>query len=159
MRTTFVPVEQALRRYVDRIWSWEGMPSELPTLMPGTGAELVFHHGSRVTAHTATGPAPLPRAHLLCLRRQRWPLTADGPVVFSAVRLRAGALTQLTDIPAAELVDRVVEVSDLFGPAGRALASGCSAGYPAEAWIHGSSRPSPGRTGTRRRRASMTSRR
>jgi AraC-like DNA-binding protein len=123
MRRTFVPVGQALGRYVDRIWAWEGLPSELPALLPGTGAELIFHQGAQVTAHGGDGPVSLPQAHLLCMRRERWSLTADGMAAFTAVRLRAGGLAYLTDHPVEDLIDRAVDVSDLLGPAGRQLAS------------------------------------
>ncbi|TDW79551.1 AraC family transcriptional regulator [Kribbella sp. VKM Ac-2566] len=123
MRTTFVPVGPALARCVDRIWTWEGDPSELPALLPGTGAELIFHRGSQLTAHGADSPVSLPRAHLLCMRRERWSLTADGMVAFTAIRLRAGALAYLTDHPVEDLIDRAVDISDLLGPAGRYLVS------------------------------------
>ncbi|MEU4196403.1 AraC family transcriptional regulator [Kribbella sp. NPDC026611] len=118
-----MPVGQALARYVDRIWTWEGDPSELPALLPGTGAELIFHRGSQVTAHGADGPVALPRAHLLCMRRERWTLRADGMVAFTAVRLRAGGLAYLTDHPVEDLIDRAVDIDDLLGPAGRQLTS------------------------------------
>lgn len=123
MRRTFVPVEQTLARYVDRIWTWEGPPGELPALLPGTGAELVFHQGSQLTAHGADGPVPLPQAHLLCMRRERWCLTADGTVAFTAIRLRAGGLAYLTDHPVDDLIDRAVDINDLLGRAGRQLTS------------------------------------
>jgi len=123
VRRTFVPVGQELARYVDRIWTWEGVPEELPSLLPGTGAELVFHRGSQLTAHGADGPIPLPRSHLLCMRRERWRLTADGIVAFTAVRLRAGALACLTGDPVENLIDRVVEIDDLLGRIGRQLSS------------------------------------
>src|SRR2546430_2832142 len=45
MRSAYVPAGSGLARYVDRIWAWEGRPDELPTLLPGTGAELVIQHG------------------------------------------------------------------------------------------------------------------
>jgi AraC-like DNA-binding protein len=123
VRTTFVPAGRALERYVDRIWTWEGQPTELPALLPGTGAELMFHRGARLTAEGAEGPVLLPRAHLLCMRRQQWRLTAEGTVAFTAVRLRAGALAHLTDHPVDELIDRPVGIDDLMGSTGRQLAS------------------------------------
>ncbi|MFG1654298.1 helix-turn-helix domain-containing protein [Micromonospora sp. NPDC049275] len=123
MRRAFVPVGRQLARYVDRIWTWEGAPSELPALLPGTGAELIVHRGAPITAHDTEGSVLLPRAHLLCMRRRRWRLAADGIVAFTAVRLRAGALAHLTDIPAEDLIDRVVDIGDLLGPVGRQLAS------------------------------------
>jgi AraC-like DNA-binding protein len=115
MRSEHVPVSPALSRYVDRIWAWQGRPDELPTLLPGTGAELVLQHGSPVVAGTRLGPRELPAAHLLCLRRDRWPLTAGGPVRFTAVRFRAGGLARFCPVPATELADQVVPAADLFG--------------------------------------------
>lgn len=122
MRTEFLRPAPDLARYVDRIWAWAGRPEELPTLLPGTGAELVFHHGDPLVARTPAGPRRLPAAHLLCLRRERWPLTAAGPVRFTAVRLRAGALHALCPAPATAVVDQVVGVGEAFGPIGDRLA-------------------------------------
>ena len=57
------------------------------------------------------------------MRRQRWRLTADGPVAFTAVRLRTGALAYLTGHPVDELFDRAVEIGDVMGSVGRQLSS------------------------------------
>ena len=49
MKTFHVLPAPALRPFVDRIWGWEstgGAPVPLPTLLPGTGAELYLHYGA-----------------------------------------------------------------------------------------------------------------
>jgi AraC-like DNA-binding protein len=112
-----VPAGRSLAHYVDRYWTWEGRPDQLPVLMPGTGAELMIHHGRPLVADTAVGPRQLPMMHLLSLRRIRWPLTAPGLVAFTAVRFRAGGLAKFTRVPAEELVDQVVPGWAVFGGA------------------------------------------
>jgi methylphosphotriester-DNA--protein-cysteine methyltransferase len=121
MGKEYVPASAGVAAYVDRIWSWQGAPEQLPTLLPGTGAELVIHHGSPLVVHTSDGRRPLPARHLLCLRRSRWTLSASGTVRFTAVRFRAGALARFTAVPINEIVDEVVAVADVFGGAADAL--------------------------------------
>jgi AraC-like DNA-binding protein len=123
VRSEYVSPGPALASQVDRIWSWEGQPEELPTLLPGTGAELVIHHGAPVVAHTPSGARELPVAHLLCMRRSRWRLSATGPVRFTAVRFRAGALPHFCPVPAAAVVDEAVAAEELFGGIGGRLPS------------------------------------
>ncbi|GAA3240109.1 hypothetical protein GCM10020216_065550 [Nonomuraea helvata] len=121
-------VSAALAPYVDRIWSWEGRAEELPTVFPGTGAELVIQRGAGIVAHTASGPYRLPEAHLLCLRRTRWRLAAAGPVAFTAVRLRAGALAALCPVPTTVIADQAVAAADVFGAAADRLVAAVRAG-------------------------------
>lgn len=117
-----------LAPYVERIWCWEGRPEELPTVLPGTGAELVIQHSGGIVAHMPSGPYRLPEAHLLCLRRERWRLTAAEPVAFTAVRLRAGALAGLCPVPTAAIADQVVAAADVFGAAAARLVAAVRAG-------------------------------
>lgn len=102
----------ALAPFVDRYWSWTGAPGEriaLPTLLPGTGAEVVFDcrgRGSRV----------------LCVRRHPLALGDAQEVDFIAVRLRAGMLSRFAAMPLAELADQQVDASALWGQAAQVLA-------------------------------------
>jgi AraC-like DNA-binding protein len=105
----FVAPAPDLADVVERIWSWRGEAAELPTLLPGTGAELVFQHGAPLKAGV-----DLPTAALLCLRRSRWSLSAAGEVHFTAVRFRAGALRYFTTVPVSEMVDAATPVGELF---------------------------------------------
>ncbi|BCJ46950.1 AraC family transcriptional regulator [Actinoplanes ianthinogenes] len=122
MRSDWIRPSPVLAPYVDRVWSWEGTPDELPVLLPGTGAELVVQHGAPMVACTSSGTRELPAAHLLCMRRSRWRLSAAGPVRFTAVRFRAGALPHFTSVPVAAVMDDAVAAVDVFGVAGRRLA-------------------------------------
>ena len=117
-----------LRPFIDRLWGWESGPGEeiaLPTLLPGTGAELYFHYRQPFRHLTTEGMqlacAP---AHLLCLRSLPVALCASGDVGFIAVRFRAGMLHRFTDIPAGELIDRQHAVDELWGGAGKAVMQG-----------------------------------
>ena len=126
MRTFHLLPDPVLKPFIDRLWGWESAPDEvvpLPTLLPGTGAELYFHYRTPFRRVTAPGAQLVcDTAHLLCVRRQPIRLCASGDVGFIAVRFRAGMLHRFTDLPGTELIDRVLCVDDLWGRAGRELA-------------------------------------
>jgi len=100
---------------VDRIWSWTSGPGEtvaLPMLLPGTGAELVFHYG---TPFALDGDGILPSAHLLC-RRQSARQMVPQAVGFIAARVRAGQMARLLPMPLHEVFDQAVPLSEVWGP-------------------------------------------
>lgn len=118
--------DDALQPFIDRLWGWESSPDEtipLPTLLPGTGAELYFHYRTPFRYVTAKNTQIVcETGHLLCLRRQAQPLCPANNLGFIAVRFRAGMLHRFTDIPGKELIDCALSVSDLWGRAGSELA-------------------------------------
>jgi methylphosphotriester-DNA--protein-cysteine methyltransferase len=126
MRTFHLLPDDALKPFIDRLWGWESAPGEvvaLPTLLPGTGAELYFHYRTPFNRLDEQGvPTACARAHLLCVRRQPIPLCPASDVGFIAVRFRAGMLHRFTELPGQELIDNVLAVDDLWGGAGRQLA-------------------------------------
>ena len=105
-----------LAEVVDRIWSWTSAPGEtvaLPLLLPGTGAELVFHYGM---PFALDGEGRLPQAHLLCRRRAAQRMVPQA-VGFISVRVRAGQMARLLPMPVHEVFDQAVPLSELWGPA------------------------------------------
>lgn len=127
MRRFHVFPDDALKPFIDRLWGWEGTRDEmvlLPTVLPGTGAELYFHYRLPFRRVTAPGAQILcDAAHLFCVRRQPIPLCPASDVGFIAVRFRAGMLHRFTDLPGNELVDRVLSIDDLWGVPGKRLAA------------------------------------
>ncbi|HJV53853.1 MAG TPA: helix-turn-helix domain-containing protein [Noviherbaspirillum sp.] len=124
----------ALQPYVDRIWGWEsaaGQAIALPTLLPGTGAEVFFHYRAPFCRSNPQGPALLPPAHLLCVRGAPLALRAATDVGFVAVRFRAGMLHRFVRIPAQELLDQACAVDALWGAAAAELAEriGCAVSF------------------------------
>ncbi|AUG80966.1 AraC-type DNA-binding protein [Kitasatospora sp. MMS16-BH015] len=116
MRIEHASPAPALRAFVERYWWAEGEGGGLPAVLPGTGAELWVHWGGGVELAEA-----LPAAHLVCLRRARWELSAPGAVGLVAVRFRAGALRHFLPVGVVEVTDRVVSAAELWGPDGRRL--------------------------------------
>lgn len=115
----------ALRPFIDRFWGWESASPDmvqLPTLLPGTGAELYFHFGAPFRV-AAGGDAPriLSPGHLFCLRSTTVKLSPASDIGFVAVRFRIGMLQRFTGIPAQELADCQLSVEDIWGAAGAAL--------------------------------------
>ncbi|MFP5394016.1 MAG: helix-turn-helix domain-containing protein [Gammaproteobacteria bacterium] len=115
----------SLAQAIDRFWVWESVPGQpvlLPTLAPGTGAELVCHFRAPPFGALGQGAAQrLPQAYLLALRRTPLRLAALEPVGFIAVRFRAGMLHRFVAIPGAQL-HGICPVDALWGRAGAQLA-------------------------------------
>lgn len=115
----------ALRPFVDRYWGWEAVddtPLALPSLLPGTGAELYLHYRAPFRYQLdASAVAECRPGHLFCLRRRGLALLPSAHVGFVAVRFRAGMLQRFTAVPGAELLDQVLAVEDIWGAAGRNL--------------------------------------
>ena len=112
-----------LQPFVDRFWAWRGAPGEaieLPTLLPGTGAELFIHAGKPFAIREGAGSRQLARTQLFCLRESRRELLAGHDVDFIAVRFRIGALQRFLNVPVAEVQDRDCEVGQLWGLEGEA---------------------------------------
>jgi AraC-like DNA-binding protein len=122
-RRQYVFAPPALHPFVERIWSWQGGPDlALPTLLPGTGEDLLIHVGGPLRGGPPGAGAVAPQAHILSPRQGAIALSATGPVDFLAIRLRVGALRHFTDVPIADLNDRLAPVREALGPAGDAMA-------------------------------------
>jgi AraC-like DNA-binding protein len=125
MNTFYQPPPPELSPFVDRIWGWESDSSEaipLPTLLPGTGAELYFHYGEPFRTEPKDGmPSTFDRGHLFCIRKVPIELMQLSGVGFIAVRFKIGMLHRFTRIPAESLVDCQLAVEDIWGISGARL--------------------------------------
>ena len=102
-----------LAPFIDRIWGYDAsVVTPFPLLLPGTGSELFFHHGSPPQQPMAD---PLPAAYLITPRQQRVQLSIAGPLHFIAVRFKSGQLRHFTDQPFAELHDQILPLTQLWG--------------------------------------------
>ncbi|UYZ82842.1 helix-turn-helix domain-containing protein [Entomomonas sp. E2T0] len=110
-----------LQPYINRYWVWEG-EQELPTMLPGTGAELIFQYASSTieiqSNHTHT---MMPRGVLLQPRFHSLKLVTESRASFMAVRFRHGALRHFCKHSLADLVDQPISVSAIWGEAGNQL--------------------------------------
>ena len=124
MRRYFVVPRVELQAYVDRYWGWEGeVPTALPTWLPGTGAELLFHYARPFAIDCGDkGVRELGVAQLLCARRAPHQPLALADVGFIAVRFRSGALRHFCALSLAELRDDALAIGDVWGSPGRELA-------------------------------------
>ncbi len=110
-----------LRPYISRYWIWDG-ESELPTMLPGTGGELVFQYEGGMKVRLEDGEFQrLPKSAMLSPRCRRFPLHTQEPVGFVSVRFRVGALRHFCRIPSGELVDRYLSAADIWGRSGAAV--------------------------------------
>jgi AraC-like DNA-binding protein len=114
-----------LRPFIDRLWGWEGEAGEvvtLPTVLPGTGAELYFHYGEPFAWEDGAGAFRQADAgHLFCQRRRTLQLKPAAGLGFIAVRFRIGMIHRFTAVPAWDLQDCSRSIADLWGAEGRAL--------------------------------------
>lgn len=115
----FRPPADSLSTFVDRFWSWESpVPCELPLLLPGIGAECLFHFGSPPLVRENDGTEwRLPQAHFFCLRTRSCKLVAEGPVGFVSVRFRGSGARYFGALGMHELRDD-------FRPARESLGEG-----------------------------------
>lgn len=114
-----------LRPFIDRLWGWESNSPEvvrLPTLLPGTGAELYFHYGAPFQLKApGNSTCTVSLGHLFCVRSIPINLCPTSEIGFIAVRFRIGMLQRFTNIPARELADCQLSVEDIWGVSGEKL--------------------------------------
>lgn len=121
MKTSNLIPCAALRPYISRYWAWDG-ESELPTMLPGTGAELMFHYAQPVSVRQSNGMTCfLPRTVLLSPRNGRFALQTDAPAGFISVRFRSGALRHFCRMPSGELIDKGLSAADIWGQTARVV--------------------------------------
>lgn len=114
-----------LSPYVERFWGWEADAGEavsLPTILPGTGAEIFFHYRTPFRQIEGNSVLSLESTHLLCVRSRPIELAAMGEFGFVAIRFRAGALHHFIPVSGRELLDRQPRAADLWGASGNKLA-------------------------------------
>lgn len=120
----FVLPDRVLQAYVDRLWGWESDAlAGLPPLLPGTGAELMFHYGVppvvRNCHKEALGLGP---AFLLCSRSGPHFAEPVGALGFISVRFRSGALRHFCGFPLSEITQDALPIGEVWGKTGRDLA-------------------------------------
>ena len=125
MNRYFVMPCTALQPYVDRFWGWESEAFlQLPPMLPGTGAELMFHYGTPCQIqNSCLGLQTSGPAFLLCARRAPHRLQAQAGLGFISVRFRSGALRHFSPLPLSELIDDALPIQDVWGPAGLEVAN------------------------------------
>jgi len=125
MKTFQVIPNPVLHPFIDRFWGWKSTGDEivrLPTVLPGTGAELYLHWGDPFRYVLNDGQrAKCAYGHLFCVRQKPIRLAPSPNISFIAVRFRAGMLHRFTPIPGRELLDRVLSVEEIWGSEGTAL--------------------------------------
>lgn len=125
MKSFHLLPHRTLRPFIDRLWGWESASGEvvrLPTLLPGTGAELYFHYGEPFR-YTTTQEAlhRCDSGHLFCVRRTPIRLSPSAGVGFIAVRFKIGMIHRFTGIPGNELLDCRQSVEEIWGAPGSIL--------------------------------------
>lgn len=120
MNRYFIIPRAELQPYVDRLWGWESEALlQLPPMLPGTGAELLFHYGTPFRLQSAgTEGLNLGQAHLLCARRAPHRLLSQAGLGFISVRFRSGALRHFCPVSLQAVLDEAVPIRDLWGQAG-----------------------------------------
>ena len=124
MKRYFVIPCAPLQPYIDRLWGWESEAlAPLPAMLPGTGAELLFHYGRPFAIQSRQQPvAPPGLAQLLCARRTPYQPLPQSALGFIAVRFRSGALRHFCPLPLGDLRDDVLPVGEVWGAEGRNIA-------------------------------------
>jgi AraC-like DNA-binding protein len=106
-----------LAPFIDRYWGRDGAIALPRQLLPGTGAECLFHYGTPFALDGQPGDTSV----LICPRARPVGLAADSGVGFAAARFRSGRLRHLCPLPLAELHDRNCAAEALWGDAAARL--------------------------------------
>ncbi len=107
-----------LRPFIDRYWGWEGALCVPQHILPGTGAECLFHYRSPFLLNGQTAA----RSVLLCPRTGPIAVEASGAVGFVAVRFRSGRLRHFCGQALAQLHDQEWPAQAIWGDAAERLA-------------------------------------
>ncbi|WP_396601659.1 MULTISPECIES: helix-turn-helix domain-containing protein [Flavobacteriaceae] len=108
-----------LSKYIDRFYTFEKSNSEyfeLPSILPGTGLELVFYLENPLSVNEKT----LPKSHTIC-PRSILNFDKEKNVSFLSVRFKSGAFRHFTSVPFSELNNNYFSVEDLWKEKGRDL--------------------------------------
>lgn len=111
----------SLSKYIDRFYVFEKSNSddfELPSVLPGTGLELLFYLDKPLSVNNKM----LPKAHTVCPRKIL-NFDKENNVLFLSVRFKSGTFRHFTSIPFSELNDNYFSIQQIWKEKGRNLMS------------------------------------
>lgn len=129
-KNTYLP-SAALRPYIDRYWTGEGMSAVYAeaTFAIGTGVEMIFQLGAPMMMMGEDSIALQPPAHAIySIRSQVYKAFINHHHTFIAVRFKAGAIRHFSPLPAAALSDVFPDVTMVYGDSGKKLVEQLRAG-------------------------------
>lgn len=107
-----------LSPYISRYWVWED-EQDLPKMLPGTGAELIFHYNESILATNCCGiKNHLPKCYIASPRHVFYSLNPIARTGFIAVRFRAGAFRHFCMEAHSDLIDTFIDIADIWGQKG-----------------------------------------
>lgn len=110
-----------LSKYIDRFYTFKKSSAhyfELPSVLPGTGLELVFYLDQPLSVKKKK----LPKSHTVC-PRNILNFDKEKDVSFLSVRFKSGAFRHFTSVPFSELNDTYFSVQNLWNTEGDNLMS------------------------------------
>ena len=115
MRVCNIRPHKLLQQYIDRYWVWEN-EIHLTKILPGTGAELMFHYRRPFTIFGKDNNCiHLPAWHVLMPRRTFYEVKQSSQLDFISVRFRSGAFRHFCHVPVNEIIDTVLDARDIWG--------------------------------------------
>lgn len=105
-----------LSKYIDRFYTFKKSSSkcfELPSVLPGTGLELLFH----INKSLSVNKKRLPQSHTVC-PRHLFLFDKEKEVSFLSVRFKSGAFRHFTSIPFSELNDNFLSIQKIWNVSG-----------------------------------------
>lgn len=108
-----------LSKYIDRFYIFEKSANdyfELPTVLPGTGLELLFH----IENPLSVNGIQLPKAHTVCPRKM-FRFDKEKKVSFISVRFKSGAFRHFSSIAFSELNDNYYAIEHIWPKEGEEL--------------------------------------
>lgn len=97
-----------LSKYIDRFYVFKKC-NKLPSVLPGTGLELLFHFNNSLVVNNKK----LPIAHTVCPRKILY-FDEQKEVSFLSVRFKSGRFRHFTSIPFSQLNNQYFSVQELW---------------------------------------------
>ena len=119
MALFFIKPNKFLAPYIDRYWIFDNNdnPSSfMSKIPPGVGIDLFIHYTEPFQIGNGE---KMPHSHLIFSGQNACQISASGRVHFIAIRFKAGAFKNFTDIPLTQLRETYASTENIWGISGK----------------------------------------
>jgi AraC-like DNA-binding protein len=121
MPLSFIKPNEILAPYIDRYWLFDNTESTVSfasQIPPGVGVDLFLHYSEPFMLENN---AKLPQSHIIFSGQTSTQILSLNNVHFIAIRFKAAALKNFTNVPLHELLEIHATVENIWGVSGKNL--------------------------------------